>query len=457
MNTAAVVGLKGSGKSHLVEDLGATCYFKNKYYAAEVDITELKEFEESEGCTAVIACTKPDINLFKEFTSVIGKVEITASQRLLVVNGIDCEQSETEDFPYHEVVVDWCITNAFECVVRHQSSAITEFDRDSAQNVSLLSEELLGTARVFQALSCTVWPVQKSARNELLVYHCSSDIPRDLMLALEVVESKYKIRGKYYSADIEISKCTSGMRRSSPCHAIIAIFRTEKHLLELIENLPSVKCGDVRILLGIGEDVIRNNSLQDKAWEFALEHQYEVVCIENTKNSSEQENIKLSDRADECDTINRVKEALEATEWPVRSDPVKKFQKPDNKEDANIDQESPSDEEEFDTTFTDRWCSGVLHASGCELPPRWVLETLSKTSKPLPPIVEKDQNSDEDDGDDFQGMAYDKLMTEAMFLRNHGSALNRNERQSRAADIAVRMLDAFGEEGEKEENDNVES
>eukprot|EP01060_Flectonema_neradi_P000449 TRINITY_DN10280_c0_g2_i1.p1 TRINITY_DN10280_c0_g2~~TRINITY_DN10280_c0_g2_i1.p1 ORF type:complete len:458 (+),score=97.02 TRINITY_DN10280_c0_g2_i1:58-1431(+) len=450
MNTAAVIGLKGSGKSHLINDLGATCNFKNKYYSADVEITEIREFEDSEGCTAVIACTRPDIGQFKELTSVISKVELTASQRLLIVNGIDCETTETEDFSYHADVINWCITNAFECVVRHhQHNAVTDFDRSAAQKVSLLSEELVGTARVYQALSCTIWPNQKASQNELVVYHAANDVPRDVMRTLEVVESTYKIRGKYYSADINVSKCTPGMRKSSPCHAIIAIFRNAKHLDELMESLPTVKTGDVSILLGIGSDVVENGPLQDKAWEFALEHQYEVVCIQSTDAPSEVEDVKLSERADEQDTFNRVKEALEATEWPIRTDPVKKrCEAP-----ATVSETTAESEEEAHSTFADRWCSGVKKASGCELPPRWVLETLSKKSKPLPEIINNkkgDDDDDEDAGDDFQGMGYDKLVTEAMFLRNHGSTLNRDERQSRAADIAMRMLSAFEQPDSKE-------
>eukprot|EP01064_Diplonema_japonicum_P012128 TRINITY_DN1959_c0_g3_i1.p1 TRINITY_DN1959_c0_g3~~TRINITY_DN1959_c0_g3_i1.p1 ORF type:complete len:471 (+),score=132.36 TRINITY_DN1959_c0_g3_i1:52-1413(+) len=447
-NKILLMGTEGSGKSSLKKDLefDGKVAFTSKYMTAEATIieTKIEEATPDAGAWVVVISSLKCLDKVKQ---ALNEKETAPKTKLLVVNETTAGSSAAEDLSYHADVVNWAVTKQYEIIYRpHLPDDFTDFDKEATLKLGLLDPEPTGTARVYQALSCTPWaPLANMAS---LLYHPADVYPDDVLAALPIDEDVFSIDTKYYSARVTF---TTSLYSSPPddSHAVVAVFRSRAALDDIITTgLPSAEVG---VLLGVGPDA---ETSRDAAWVWAMDNGYEVVMLGEIEQAGTQ--TPLADRGDEDDSFGRVVEALHATQWKLTESP-KKIEKQAIKEPetAAPSAQPPADSTPVVKEATSRWHRRWVSArsddaSGCEIPPGWIFDNTTKKSRMLDSLAERtrsgdptdvvDEDSDDEEDGDLGMHEYDKLMQEAMYLRQQGGSLDPDERHERAADVAMRMM-----------------
>ena len=556
-NEVAIMGTKGSGKTHIVQAIGATLTLETKYFSADVHVTEVAaggEAEDESAAHASRAWVLVVRNTEADFRSLVASVSVQRApdRRLLVVNQVAAGDGlDVHDFVLSDLVFGWCMNNQFEAVPMPHEAAPAALSPDDkagllARRLLDTASEPVGVARVFQALAQTVWESRPEAaptvedagaaaaaalaadaapaaadapevaytdvatgeveggdRNRALLYFDGEldGFPEECVHFLSgagggaasggagddaagAAATVMRIQNKYYSAEVHVeardvspaldaasaASAESGLvfYDSARYHAVVACCRSEATLTRFLDAFAASDATlhatpEVGVLLCVGTF---SEEARERAVAWALRHEFEPLLVSGfdaAAATAADGSGELGRReADEEDTIHRLRDAMEATQWPLM-EMVPRPQKPKKatevvvaeaeaeEEEVSKGAEELAEDKEEAVVVDDRWrrrCASGVGSAGCELPPGWIFDRKKERSRPLDPLEVRTREADplmhiddddEDEPADVQALDYDRLLQEAMFLRNKGAALDDDERRERAGQVAMQL------------------
>eukprot|EP01062_Namystynia_karyoxenos_P001831 TRINITY_DN10627_c1_g1_i3.p1 TRINITY_DN10627_c1_g1~~TRINITY_DN10627_c1_g1_i3.p1 ORF type:complete len:530 (+),score=192.21 TRINITY_DN10627_c1_g1_i3:95-1591(+) len=478
-NFCRVLGAPRSGKGHLIAELrdpsqappdAPQLRLESKYYSASVRLLKGQE-EARAAAQAWVVVARPCEGSFAEARAAHSDILEAPSgavpaQRLLVVNEAEAgDEGLAPNWCCRPDVVDWCLEHGFEAVPRPRGAP--GFDRAAALRRGLLEQELGGAARVYQALGSTVWPVRDggAAPRQTLVHRqggsqqrpplaapaelpanlcvilwapCDGPPREPLLLGLGARRAHggwaVPLSTKYYSAEVAVCGCSSddaaeARRLLSAAHAAVVVFSSPQGFAEATAGAGAALQGrelEVGVLLSDGPDCV--DSAQAWGWAHSAMFEYARECPEG-----------CGEEGEEAEGLARCREALAATIWPQHAPPpeTRPAAPPQHQQDRPPQQTAEAAEY---SRLEIRSASGVGGALGCDLPPGWIFDRSHDRSRRLSPLRHLGFGEDEAAGEEADPTAdFDRLFREAKFLRQHGGAMDPEERRARAAQIALRM------------------
>ena len=455
---------------------------------------------------AWVVVTENTLDAFEQLAATLD-MQHAPDRRLLLINQTaQGHGDDVHDLCFTDAVFDWCRTHQCEAVARNfgDGTPLSTEDKTALLSMGLLAEtEPTGASRVYQALAQTLWEdnspsseqcsdaageggeekaEEKQEEEEeeeeeeanpntaVLYFHTEDGFPEGVVAHLGGSSHAFEhtIRNKYYSASVGVTVADFSDNSENNIaftghHAGIVYCTSDASLdafLYVQDGVPARTpdtAPEVAVLLCCGAFC---TTKLDVASEWCLDNGFELLTIPNLDVPEAVDTTQAHNTTDQDapeDTILRVNEALEATMWPRMGkggkDPVEKFFASPPVEDDAVDAvpetKAETEAEEKTTRWCRRWASG-RGSQGCELPPGWVLDTATQKSQALQSYRERHEDAtlppggvDMDDSAEDAVHDYDKLFAEAMFLRNHGSTLNPDERHERAAQVAMQLSGAL--------------